>query len=154
MFTVKAAGKYALSYLWQSSGDGGSTWGKAGSTEDSLVFKADKVHNGRLYRCVVTDEKGNQAVSAAAKLTVSAAAASEKPAGYSPGDINGDGSIDVSDAVLVARFVAEDASAAITRVGVLNADVDGDGNASPDDVILILQFICKKIREFPVTLKQ
>ena len=152
-FRVSAAGKYALSYLWQSSGDGGSTWGKAGSTSDTLSFKAADAHNGRLYRCVVTDEKGNEAISAAAKLTVSGKAASDKPEGYNPGDLNGDGMIDVSDAVLLARFVAEDATANITRLGILNADVDGNGNAESDDIILILQFICKKIKVFPVAQK-
>ena len=101
----------------------------------------------------MTDEKGNKVISAAAKLTISGKAASDKPEGYNPGDINGDGAIDVSDAVLLARFIAEDVTAPMTRLGVLNADVDGSGNPDGDDVILILKFICKKIKEFPVAQK-
>ena len=73
------------------------------------------------------------------------------PDGYNPGDANGDGVIDVSDAVLVARFAVGDAGAKITDLGVLNADVNGDGSADLDDITLILQFIAKRIRVFPVS---
>ena len=73
-----------------------------------------------------------------------------RPEGYHPGDLNGDDRIDVSDAVLLARFAAEDVSAKITDLGVLNADVNGDGNADINDVVLILQYIARKITVFPV----
>lgn len=58
-----------------------------------------------------------------------------------PMDINGDGTVDVSDAVLLARFVAEDATAKITADGVKRADVNGDGKRNGDDIIVILRRI-------------
>lgn len=150
-FRVDAAGKYALNYQWQSSDDGGSTWKPADSTGDSLTFTAADAQNGRLFRCTVTDEKGNTAVSAAAKLTISGKAVSEKPEGYRPGDLNGDGQIDVSDVVLLARFVTEDKTVKVSGVGILNADVDGNGNAGIEDITLMLQYIARIIRVFPVS---
>lgn len=144
-----AAGKYELHYLWQYTDDEGKTWLDAGSTEYKLTVTADKAVDGRMYRCVVEDVKGNRVISDEVTLTVRNEDSS-KPAGYHPGDLNGDGSVDVSDAVLLARFVAEDRTAVISSIGILNADVDGSGNAGMEDITLILQYIAKIIRAFPV----
>ena len=59
------------------------------------------------------------------------------------GDVNCDGGVDVSDAVLLARFTAEDQEAVIEDQGKKNADVDGAFGLTGDDVIFILQFIAK-----------
>ena len=61
------------------------------------------------------------------------------------GDVNGDGSADVADAVLIARFVAEDAEVRITDQGLAAADVDGSGRVTQDDIVMLLQRIAKKI---------
>ncbi len=61
------------------------------------------------------------------------------------GDVNLDCSIDVSDAVLVARFAAEDRETVITDQGRQNADVTHDGNVDGQDAAKILQYIAKKI---------
>ena len=61
------------------------------------------------------------------------------------GDINLDSAIDVSDAVLLARFCAEDSEAVITAQGKQNADLDYDGNITGEDVITILKMIAKLI---------
>ncbi len=61
------------------------------------------------------------------------------------GDANLDCSVDVADAVLAARFAAEDREAVITDQGKENADVNGDGNVTTDDTELILKKIAKKI---------
>ena len=61
------------------------------------------------------------------------------------GDMNCDFSVDVSDAVLLARFCAEDRDAKIRRQGVLNADVNGDGNADMMDLDRILRYIARFI---------
>ena len=53
--------------------------------------------------------------------------------------------VDVSDAVLLARFVAEDANAKVSAQGKLNADVNANGKPDSDDTIKILQFIAKLI---------
>ena len=62
-----------------------------------------------------------------------------------PGDANCDGGIDVADAVLIARYAAEDKDAVITDQGKQNADVTGDGNVATDDTSRILLYIAKKI---------
>ena len=59
------------------------------------------------------------------------------------GDINIDCSIDIADAVLLARFCVEDAAANITQIGLGNADFDGDGMLTILDVTAILRKIAK-----------
>lgn len=59
------------------------------------------------------------------------------------GDVNLDCDIDVADAVLTARFCAEDAEAVITDQGQSNADCNGDGGITQDDVVQILKKIAK-----------
>ena len=59
------------------------------------------------------------------------------------GNANCNDGVDVADAVLVARFVAEDTDADITEQGKLNADMNRDGNITGDDVIAILRKIAK-----------
>ena len=59
------------------------------------------------------------------------------------GDVTLDCSIDVSDAVLLARFCTEDSKAVITEQGKQNADVNEDGNITLDDVTAILRKIAK-----------
>ena len=62
-----------------------------------------------------------------------------------PGDANCDGSIDVADAVLIARFAAEDREAAMTDQGKENADVNHNGSTDGQDAARILQYIAKRI---------
>lgn len=59
------------------------------------------------------------------------------------GDVTLDCSIDVSDAVLLARFCVEDAAANITQTGLGNADYDGDGMTTILDVTAILRKIAR-----------
>jgi len=59
------------------------------------------------------------------------------------GDVNLDCSVDVSDAVLLARFCAEDAEATITQTGLDNADYNSDGNLTALDVTDILRKIAR-----------
>ena len=53
--------------------------------------------------------------------------------------------VDVSDAVLLARFCAEDTKATITAQGKKNADVNVSGAPDKNDTIKILKFIAKII---------
>ncbi|GEM_PF-4872762 len=69
------------------------------------------------------------------------------PAGLK-GDVNLDDDVDVSDAVLLARYLAEDSEATITPQGLLNADVNADSAQTPDDVMTILRFVAKLITGF------
>ena len=68
-------------------------------------------------------------------------AASQPETAALPGDANDDGSVTVSDAVLLARVAAEDASAKITASGKANGDVNHSGKIEADDVTVILQFL-------------
>lgn len=69
----------------------------------------------------------------------------EEDVQYELGDVNCDERVDVSDAVLLSRFVAEDASANITASGKKAADADQSGHIDLDDVVFILQIIAKII---------
>jgi hypothetical protein len=61
------------------------------------------------------------------------------------GDANLDEQVDVSDAVLLAKFVSGDTAAKITDQGKLNADVNQNGAPDDDDITLILKIIVKLI---------
>lgn len=61
------------------------------------------------------------------------------------GDVNCDVRVDVSDAVLLARFLVEDTKAVISSAGIQNADCDLDHLITPDDMIIILRVIAKLI---------
>ncbi len=60
---------------------------------------------------------------------------------YYPGDVNSDKDIDVSDAVLLARFCAEDENALLSRQGMTNADADNNHAINNEDIIHILKYI-------------
>lgn len=60
------------------------------------------------------------------------------------GDVNGNGDVDVSDAVLLAKYLAEDTDANLSAEGKRNADIDGKG-LDMDDVTSILKAIAKLI---------
>ena len=53
--------------------------------------------------------------------------------------------VNVSDAVLLARFNAEDSSAKVTTQGKKNADVNASGAPDKEDTVKILKFIAKLI---------
>ena len=65
-----------------------------------------------------------KATTAPVKTT---AATTSRPVSTVAGDANGDFVVDVSDAVLIARFCAEDSSVDISRQGIMNADFDHSG---------------------------
>ncbi len=71
-FNVAAQGE-GLTYQWQVSSSNGERWGNtslAGAKTQTLQLVAPATYNGRLYRCVITDAKGNTVTTNAAKLTV------------------------------------------------------------------------------------
>ena len=61
------------------------------------------------------------------------------------GDVNCDGAVDVSDAVLLARLIVADSRAKITDAGRRSADCNHDGFVTADDVTFLLQAIAKII---------
>ena len=95
-----------------------------------------------------TDVPAYPADHAAVELWVDLNAEPAAPEQGLTGDVNLDDTVDVSDAVLLARFVAEDTTAVVKEQGKRNADCSGDGNLSGDDTILILKYIAKLITQF------
>lgn len=61
------------------------------------------------------------------------------------GDANCDGAVDISDAVMVARFVNSDKTLKISDQGLANADFDGNGQTNADDITCILKLIARMI---------
>ena len=69
LFKVTASGSN-IKYQWQISSDNGRTFVDIPyATKDSTGLKVEKENNGKLVRCVVSNEYGS-AVSNAARLTV------------------------------------------------------------------------------------
>ena len=74
-FSAAATGSPAPTVQWQVSTDGGATFTDIpGATSTTLTFTASVSQNGNLYRAVFTNASGS-VTSAAATLTVNAAAA-------------------------------------------------------------------------------
>ena len=59
------------------------------------------------------------------------------------GDVNANGEVDVADAVLLARFCAEDSEAVLSGQGCLNADVNNDGKVDAADSNALLMLLAK-----------
>ncbi len=63
------------------------------------------------------------------------------------GDANTDGKVDVSDAVLIARYLVSDVTATITDQGIRNSAVTNGTSVVSDDITKILRFIAKMINK-------
>ncbi|MGN0598926.1 MAG: hypothetical protein ACI4JK_03430 [Oscillospiraceae bacterium] len=68
-FTVAANGE-GLTYQWQISTNGGSTWKSFANTTDTFSITAKADYDGYMYRCIVTDVYGNSVISEGATLYV------------------------------------------------------------------------------------
>ena len=84
-------------------------------------------------------------VTTAETIVTTTTETAEAPAELLRGDVNCNRIVDVSDSVLLARLIAEDATAKVTAQGLLNADCNNDGNRTRDDLIILLQYIAKLI---------
>lgn len=93
----------------------------------------------------VEEETTTATTTAATTTTTTTAVASETstPVVLRPGDVNTDKTVDVADAVLLARFIVEDPEVMIPRAGLTAADINADGKISLDDIMMILQMIAK-----------
>lgn len=67
------------------------------------------------------------------------------------GDVDGDGSITVDDALTVCQFVLRNIT--LTDAQQKAADVDGDGSITVDDALTICQYVLRNIKEFPAASK-
>ncbi len=62
---------------------------------------------------------------------------------YAPnlGDINTDGKMTISDAIMLSRYVAEDTTVPITDAGIAVADLNADGDVNADDTTVLLKML-------------
>ena len=108
-------------------------------TEDQIrLIEASRELNG--FVCGTLLEQFDEENAAAAK-------AEEKPQhalGLKVfGDVNCNGEVDVTDSVLLSRFIAEDKTVVLSEQGKINADMNGDGRLTMEDNALILNLIAK-----------
>ncbi len=72
-FSVSATGTATLAYQWQEKLSTSSSWQNtslSGNKTNTLRFTAKTAHNGRYFRCIVTDGNGFSITSNEVKLTV------------------------------------------------------------------------------------
>ena len=89
-----------------------------------------------------------QETAAAESTTVTTTSVSAETAPAQTGDVNCDGSVDVKDAVLMARYIGNDEGAEISRQGMVNAECSGDNVLNTDDLTALLRFIARIIANF------
>jgi hypothetical protein len=63
------------------------------------------------------------------------------------GDVNCNGSVDIADCVLLARYLAEDKEINVTAEGVRNAKVTGKNTLTADDNVKIMMYLANLISE-------
>ena len=97
----------------------------AGTEIDELSL--DITYNGSLPEvvCDLIDSKGNR-VSSSRNFC---------------GDVDCNGKISIADAVLLARYNAEDTGVTVTPAGKLNADTDHNGVIEAADCALLLEYL-------------
>ena len=62
---------------------------------------------------------------------------------FKSGDVNTDYVVDISDVILLSRYIAEDPTISIPDEGLELADTNGDGILNGADVVVILQMIAR-----------
>ena len=76
--------------------------------------------------------------------TTASAVSSELPE-VMRGDVNCDGTVDVKDAVALARYVGNDEGSGLSEAGMRNAECDGREGIGTDDLTMLLRIIAKLV---------
>lgn len=132
----------ARDYAGQPVGD--NNWTKLGTTdENGQITVPFDLDSGTYYFSVKGEDNGSTERGPVAFVLKVKRAATD----YTLGDVNGDGEIDSTDAVLVLKHTAGTLNNAefITAA----ADVSGDGAADSTDAVLILKYTAGTITKFP-----
>ena len=110
----------------------------AATTADGNIFAAAEA--------IASFENVNPNQPAESGETTDATTAPSEPATtttaageYAKGDINGDGKVTISDAVLLARIIAEDSTLDLKNNETSRADIDGSGLIDSDDLTYLLK---------------
>lgn len=96
---------------------------------------------------VTTTKGGKTAETTTTAVATTTAASGNKETKTKRGDVDCSKAVDVSDAVLLSRLIAEDATVTVSAQGKINADCNDDGATDSKDVVAILRHIAK-IAEF------
>ena len=78
-------------------------------------------------------------LSALTLLTGSLSGMAVSAAATGSGDVDENGRVEIADAILLARWMAEDTDITVTAQGLLNADLTGDGQVTTDDSAKLLR---------------
>lgn len=85
---------------------------------------------------------GTTPVTTSEVTTIQSTTTTQQVITTNPGDVNNDGKVDVSDIILLARYVAEDPEIApLSETGKQNADCDGESNITAGDVAKIARVL-------------
>lgn len=67
------------------------------------------------------------------------------------GDANGDGTVDIADAVAIASYVSNPEKNSLSEQGIINGDVQGNGNGiNANDALAIQQYLANITKTLPV----
>lgn len=131
--------------VWDTSNDwsfqGLSTGGEDAMVDTPYICMYD---NGKLIWGEEPDGTKPSGGGGAQETTQSTTSSTEK---VYYGDVDEDGEVGLSDAILLARYAAEDVAVNIKQQGIANADCNADGSIGGQDVVLILQVIAKLIAQ-------
>lgn len=131
-----------VSYQWYCRKPGQQDFEKTEITEDTFqITMTEELHGSEVY-CIITDEYGNEITTQTVTLS---ATASQNSTPSVSGDVNGDGVLDISDAIFLARFVAEDSTLDMSTFNVQNADINGDGLTTAADTVYLIKKIAKLV---------
>lgn len=112
-----------------------------GTTELTLQFGRDQT----MYRnAEANNSKMNAGAPIAAITTTVQIRVGEGTVTW--GDVNGDGKVNSTDAVLILRYAAQLG----VDIDTAAADVNGDGKINSTDAVLILRYAAQLITKFPV----
>ncbi len=93
-FTVAAEGE-GLKYQWQISDDNGASWTNSSVKAAKYSAKLTAAKDGRMVRCVVTDQYGASVISQAAVMRISGVTITTQPKDYN-GKVNSTASFNVA----------------------------------------------------------
>lgn len=132
--TTKLSGVAADRAVYPGSSEKASTYFSAVGADKTTDYTATFTDG------VITIGKKDETTAAPVQTTT---AAPSTEADWGNADCTGD--VDVADAVLIARFAAEDKEAKISAQGQINADVTHDGTIKGDDATKVLKYVAKLI---------
>lgn len=127
--------------LYINQDDASTAKATGGFLADDGVLPKETLVENQVYTVKVADESGAFIYQTTFKL------GAEPEVVY--GDVNGDGSIDASDALAVVNHFLE--KSLLSGDNVLAADVNGDDTVDASDALMIVNYFLEKITEFPAS---